>query len=888
MRAPSVHLIVQPPSRAESLLDWLGLAYLLFSLVLSVYCVLLFGPYTSNRFFWPDFDTDSNVTHALGWRFNMELGVTSALLPAPFSLSTAAVRRTTSEDVICAIYPRLVLHTDLATIEAGIAGLRRLSNVLVMYLPTSYCFVDLARRWSLAHTAARDRRCRALYAANGAVVFETTLRNVDLPSWLQQHSALAMERIGYGVASLPGGTEWLNTMDNHSVVSMPIEAAIWRTAGLAYYDVSYSNRVVHGLDEAIAITNALGYETQFSIKALTQFIPRGAWTTSYLQSVLGYDLAALQTNQSLVRSSALFFGHTMPNQIEAYVLGYPLNALQMAVHTYLGPLASVDQRWVPPPMRLVDAVQRLAGTIAAALSQDTTLLAAYEAIPRLLLTPTPTTWADLLFYSGSPLCLYGSPGPFALESFRFDDACDVQRPLQIQLAPLSSLFAMAVLNGTVEDGACLLCPPPQRADCRRHLQAVQLLYTRLQARALIRVESNVVSDADDVSILQMVANASTPNDIQMATAAVLEGPWTFFGLGSLVDWATISREVVVFEGDVATLRLLSAMSMPVSQDLPKRDGMGSSAIYLWYASALVSLGLVLVACLLVCIKIHRPHLASRWWLFSPIVGPVWVGRSLLLVRSGTALICLATAPLDANVQTTLLQLGFQPAFSLFSQCTQALGAPPSLHFSAAAVHCLPARTLCSGAPLSAVTAGMCGLFQYAWHTRHYLFNSKLWHHLPSPQTTVPFAVPDDISSKVLSMGVLPPPPRTTVVRHWLGVGVGLTYLVLTLLGNVTYLSIVLESLANDFMWAGFNSSGVYPFLANQLNQILDTTNDSLVALADGTYADTTQAYDVPDASILFPPTSARRWLYAPSQALEDIVTLRLNAWELAPALGRWE
>ncbi|OQR90126.1 hypothetical protein ACHHYP_20236 [Achlya hypogyna] len=338
MQAPHVHLIYAPPTRWERLLEGAGIVYLVASLFSSYYCLVLFAPYLDNNFFWPDFDSSSSAMTSV---VNSHL----ADVPPPSSIVVPHAYVVTSPlGTENPIYPRLVLHTDLTTVEAGIANLRRLDTSLVLYLMTSYCWADLDRRWSLAHTLTRQRRCIDSYTTNAAVHLEAVLRNTDLTAWRLQHEALFTMRIGAAVQVLPGGAAWLENIWSHSLATSATEATVWRQANLTYFDLAYSNRVTFGIQESVVVTNAFGYAKMFNVKSLATG-PRGAWTTSYLLSVLAYDFVGPAANESLVRGSSTFFGTANPDCIQSYVLGSPLNAVQTVIYKQLGPLTTIDERW---------------------------------------------------------------------------------------------------------------------------------------------------------------------------------------------------------------------------------------------------------------------------------------------------------------------------------------------------------------------------------------------------------------------------------------------------------------------------------------------------------------------------------------------------------------
>ncbi|EQC38782.1 hypothetical protein SDRG_03741 [Saprolegnia diclina VS20] len=406
-----------------------GIAYALTSVLLSVYALRLLSPYLSNDALWASF---AETAVPLVQSFNDALALSASNVS--FNLLDRSVARwhrtRPSQVLVSAIYARKVLFEDMSVPLAAISALRTYDVSRLSYLMTGYCYVDLARRWSLAHTDRRMQRCAERYTDNGAVYLEAILRNVEFDEWYASNAASFDASIGNGVATSPGGDAWLASLHNDTWRPLPDELRVWTDAGIKAFTLQYANRIRTGINEGIGVANALGLAHTLSLKTIPSADMGTFWTTSYLFAGLQTDWNALPFNTSLVRSTPNFFGFSYPNVLEDYNVGSPMSALHRVLHDDLGPFASVDLYWVPVPAALLASVHAVHVAVGSSPVD-----AALNAIPDTTLHPTPTKWLALdhetRFLGGSPFCTFGMPLPFVQESFGFDDACASQIPLAV-------------------------------------------------------------------------------------------------------------------------------------------------------------------------------------------------------------------------------------------------------------------------------------------------------------------------------------------------------------------------------------------------------------------------------------------------------------------------
>ncbi|EQC35330.1 hypothetical protein SDRG_07042 [Saprolegnia diclina VS20] len=992
------------PVAREYLLEVAGWLYLALSLSLSVYAIDLFAPYMENGLFWPHFDA-LNTLGLLGAVLNQHLGTLhSGSNPVPIDLlaPSASIWQLASMGVNPA-YPRLLLYQELTDLAVAIPGLRRLDPSAVSFMITPYCWVDLQRRYVLAHTPRRLERCVSTDVDNGAVYLEAVLRNIDVDAWnIASGGAFATKIASSITASSAEGASWVDAMYHHTLLAIDDERAYWEARGLGRFQLQYGNRVQLGINENVAIMNALGITYDLPVTSIRALRRGASWTTSYMYQSLGNDLNAIWPNQSLVVNTATYFGWEDMDELVAYDVGMPLNAVNQVITLSLGPLNSIDLRWLRVPPRLADAVSQFDAQLYDLVANNATLYEALASLPLLNAVVVPYKWQDpsLRFVSGNLMCSNGAPMPFVLRAFGFDDACGTQVPAEFPLSAMNTLFALHMVDGQLDDICAQV--PTQVALCERLLPHLTYVY-RLLAPFLSHIDHVSLHELQ-LAKVQVVLNGSA---LSLQTVLLLGERFDFFGYINVYDWAHNIREALAFEGDVRTLHLVSYAYTPLS---PPSIGIRTNTNvgkYLWITSSVVTgvLGAIGCLCLLLVCR-HRPRPGTTpWFLFSRLVSSVWLNRTLLGVRAMTALLCLSTAPLvPMVVHSDVWQLQWQPRSMLASavlaseaswltyvayevlhpltsgythhaamgsavitwgmvllvdawapvkvaasvhrrcdlfnmdwqlECCSAsvrigsfdqlvslvllqlfgvfvgyvvavcvkrcrrhrptvapLQRPPSLLLQGS-VHAFGANTTPT---LNFAASAMAGLFLTTWDGAYCVFDINRWMYLPLEvvQESVPFmgrhltVFTTIVSSAFGSMPALHRVSNATPVtlstslevfaacasqRFWHLVG--FLYVMGTLSSNIAYFNVVLTSLSNDYGWAGYNSSGMQPFLANVFNRQLLLASSleqrSPLMLDDPGLGDTSQLYNGSSTVITWSDGAARRQLYASSRLLTEVV-----------------
>ncbi|EQC32713.1 hypothetical protein SDRG_09686 [Saprolegnia diclina VS20] len=631
--------------------DLAGWLYVVWSTAWSVYGLILFFPWTQNDLYWPGFD---NVYPLFQSILNTQL----ALLPnATLDIRDIAAPRYRVYDRLATgvspVYPRYLVYQELTSPQTAIPSLRRMDPGYLNYMITPYCWVDLNRRWSIAHTSKRLERCRLSDTDNAAVYLEAVLRNTRLDVWLGQNYDSFYNKIAAGVTDL-GGASWVAAIVDHQWLSIADELDVWYRRGLVRFELQYGNRVQIGLDDQIQIHTALGTTFAYPIQAIPALNRGPSWTSSYMYMALFNDFNALSSNQSLVLNSALWFGANGNRQLESYDVGLPLNRVFQLVHDAVGALDDIDLRWVRVPDDLRVAVTTFQAHLFEAL-ENADVARAVDDLSTLPLATVPTQWQDpsLCFLGGNPMCSYGAPLPFPQRSFAFDDACGTQAPILDVWTPFNGLFAHMMLGGD----ASRVCAhvPSATAACVRQLDATARAYRLLLTTTMNRTVLDAAAQAVlplHLSVMQFVLDAN--DTLYIDHIDLLHGDFTFFGWLRVYDWATLQREAIRFEGDHDAMTLLSytyALLPSASNGL-----LYSASWYLWFVSSTVSLVLCLVALLATMLWLLTRTAHAQWTVFNRIVPAIWLNRSALVVRSITAVLALSTASVQPRTNHGATQL----------------------------------------------------------------------------------------------------------------------------------------------------------------------------------------------------------------------------------------
>ncbi|RHY27421.1 hypothetical protein DYB32_006788 [Aphanomyces invadans] len=675
-----------------------GLVYVVLSMACNVGYLVLLAPHASNDHWWRRFNVSGTQTFVADV-FNAQLHVGHATGPVDLlSLtSTKAYDMATTFVDVRRSTARQYLLSPIA-FSAAIDTIRRNGVAENLRVPTQYCWADLGRRFEMAHTAGRQRRCAASDKwTNAALVLASVLRNIDVRVLLaSEYAAMLDHTVLHGIAGLStAGQEWVDSIvwaRNASVggfveATVEAEAAAWRAAGFTRWSLQLQNLVVAGFDESIDVVNALGMRQPFQIyHEATYSHTIAGWTTSLANPGFWNDLGTCESLKcSLVRGT--------PNSIDAMAIDWDVESNGplpdgtgsggsgigvVLMHAHMGPYSSVDMELVAIPVSLAAYYDAFRRDLFAALGQDDRVATAFSAqVDRAVVDAAPWSRREYWFYGGNPMCPKGTRQPFVQPSFGFSDDCSKQIADGVALERMAVLFALATtaasssrLQDDPQRGARLCALAATTAPLCEHALALasrthDLLTPHWTSQTIAMKDTAVVDTMElQISTLQF---ATARNDtvarvpellVQLVAGDGGSEPdasslWPFFGWITLYEWLDGRREVFDFQGDVGRFKLMSA-PLPFQSMVANPAQLPHSACkYVHYISIYVSMVLVGVAIVAsmaglasLCSTARSPGHLSHWIFFNRVVGSVWVGRPMLCIRGMTAVMVLATAPID--------------------------------------------------------------------------------------------------------------------------------------------------------------------------------------------------------------------------------------------------
>ncbi|RHY08682.1 hypothetical protein DYB36_011521 [Aphanomyces astaci] len=335
---------------------------------------------------------------------------------------------------------------------------------------------------------------------------------------------------------------------------------------------------------------------------------------------------------------------------------------------------------------------------------------AADAIQGTTLSPTPPSWTrqDRLFYGGNPLCLRGAPQVYVQNTFGFHDLCDKQTPLSLDYNLHASLFAIEATKRVQVDDICAVVAAPE--SCRRLCQSILEVEKHLPP-----VPASFTALFDDVfhqvtllnvGIMQFASSVDGFNMTILFEPLLQDPAFQFFGWFFIYEWVSGRREVVRFDGDVASLTLMSVAESPV-QFFSGAESIASATHGLYYVVVYVTaiLATICTASLVSTLAFGTSKLQTSEFLwFNHVVGSVWIGRPLLLLRGGTAILVLSTTQLHlATINGVHSHFEFRPRH-WFSTCVIAGEATWALYVAVDFLTVVTSHFTRSYAPLSCVIA----------------------------------------------------------------------------------------------------------------------------------------------------------------------------------------
>ncbi|RHY26685.1 hypothetical protein DYB32_007367 [Aphanomyces invadans] len=629
-----------------------GFAYLAITLALSARFVVTLGEYTTNDFYWANFNT-TGMQSFLADLCNAKLPLVYVPTLIDFNRSMAIPKDYSGANTRVVVSPARARSFLLQSIphDQIIPALQATPFAINLLYPVPHCWVDFNRSFEMAHTAKRQRRCELNDRDNAAVYLESILRNAKFTDVVQSATFLDLNFTVFdALYKSDAGHTWMKYLTTHQVASVATEAATWTSAGLTRWVTQMSNAFQQGLVETITVVNALGIASTITIGNVPYRARGGAyWTTLKASFGIWNDLSICNMfiGCSLVRGASNHFealGIDWDNDI---VIGGMTSPVIELTRRYIGPYGSLDLRFVPVPTVLLDQVAEFQRAYYDRLQQNAVAMASYRSFSLAQVDPIPPLWHDMEFYGGNPMCTKVQPEPYVRETFGFYESCDSSATYSVVLGRDSAVFAlqaMAFPSNAVRR-ICATCRTAQ-VGCGAALDGADTILSNLGGSI---GNPDVPSAIDHLTKMNitMIQFASHNQSKVLLTQSMLDGAelWDFFGWVSMYDWVQGTREVYTFEGDEASVTLVSPYSASAEMTANSLEVPKSACKYMWYLAAYVTFVLTSVGALMVLfgtlIRFRTdPHQSFQ---FNRVVGSVWIGRPLLLLRGMTAATVLSTS-----------------------------------------------------------------------------------------------------------------------------------------------------------------------------------------------------------------------------------------------------
>ncbi|RHY72391.1 hypothetical protein DYB30_007802, partial [Aphanomyces astaci] len=652
-----------------------GCLYIVLSVLCSCGYLALLHPSLSNDVWWHNYTT--SVDQALAIDMFNTLLATQTSGPVDLLAPRATVDKlysTSSMSTFTSLQStrgRRLVTTELTSIPYAVENLRALDPVELGWMGTQYCWVDFDRQFELAHTSSRQRRCLAHYKRNGAVYLEAVVRNqnwANLMTHIGGDDGLFTVAILDWLDQTEAGQRWITATSNARITTtVADEVAYWEAHLLTSFTLQWQNDFITGLSDLLTLENALGMQYNVLLSRMPSKL--ATWTSIVMYCAFYNDMYFMHwQNRSLIRSANNSFLQAPPLNYEV-ALGMSeatdgATVQIRAFRTIVGPFFSVDTWILPVPLSAVDMYQAFQTEVRQVMSESASVETAVSTISvATTLMPTPLAWSDqtLWFFGGNPMCLYGQPQRFLQQTFGFDDSCDDQLPLTVVVTRYAALFSVLVMKqhdkSHIAETMCSLDVAPRK--CQGYIN------TWTQVRDLIALPTLLSTDqvlldirALDVGIMQFASSepSSTEGQGMILFQRLLDASaFDFYSWVMVFDWIEGLREVVRFDGDAQSMTLMSMRNVPVA--------FASSSTYvsavsrgIIYFLGYVSMVLTVVGIWCVLATVSAVQKSSRTspnlvW-FNHVVGAVWIGRPLLLLRGVTAILFLSTAQLHVTTGTT--------------------------------------------------------------------------------------------------------------------------------------------------------------------------------------------------------------------------------------------
>ncbi|KAF0699574.1 Aste57867_9862 [Aphanomyces stellatus] len=645
-----------------------AVGFLIASAVSSALFFYVLKDQLSNDFLWQGFNSTGLQPFLVDW-YNTELNYNPAESTL-LQLNQGAMARYyngTSASVAVSTFYAATMQFETLSLLATVRGLRNTDPCALPWVATQYCWVDFARQWSMANTAARQSRCQ-LMQANGAVYLEAWFGNTDWTAltkcWGPALDHGILDYIGHAV----GGPEWLAGIHNQRTPND--EVAYWKAHHITTYVVQWQNYKSLGVVETVDVQSAMGLKSPLTLKAST-----GAYRFAFQTSMpmywgLASDLGVVAHNSSLSlvgNSPSFLFANVSMEAllVQQQYISMPLDAGLALVRAAIGPFGSIDLVHMACPPTLLQLVHAFAtvdtATLLATPAAQTPLASTSQQIPLV-----PTAWLQNYAVSrgGSILC----PANAASRPLQQNGLCtwfsatsSCGSIFSENLYPTRAHSVVALIaSGAYQP--CATCPtlaqicaktttPPE--PCLQDFLPVQSWITSYMPASAIQtlvqdaaaIQTTLRALAIEVVQYAQVNATSAVELLRMNVLAPADPYFQLFGWYLLVEWATGVREVVSMQGDGGTINTLSTYLQP-SSSVPNPLEIPQNLVYycqlcIEYTTAVVFI--ITFFSLAYTVASHGYIEGLNMAEINRVGGIVWVGRPLLFLRSLVAILILSTA-----------------------------------------------------------------------------------------------------------------------------------------------------------------------------------------------------------------------------------------------------
>ncbi|KAH9192358.1 hypothetical protein AeNC1_005672, partial [Aphanomyces euteiches] len=630
---------------------WSGVVYLIFTLGCSIGYLFLLAEVTTNDYWWREFNSTGGQTF-LADVFNARTNFGQL---GDFDLMAAVLRKNysgskTSIDLRPVITRRLLLSP--IPLDVAVKTIRANTLYENIYTVVPYCWVDLKRRFEIAHTVQRQRRCESNKQENAAVYLETLLRNVETKDLTQSSFGIQLNQtILTPLLLLNEGPEWVKALKSLTRLSLEDEVALWQQYGLMHYKIEYQNRFMYGLDNSITVVNALGVVQSMKVHSSSYWdLSTARWTVRILYWGLWNDMTTCITlGCSLLRKSNNSLQALVGNQDTIFTSG-STSAAGDLMRASVGPFGRWDIHYIVPPRILLRIVAQFQSHFYRLMDLTPSLGLLYESIEDLDIDVVPPAWKGpgMIYFGGNFACAcLSSSTPYPQTQFSFDGTCQEQTRFSIHFDPTSVLFATLMSNIALNEISSLCSSSSSLANvCSASIVAALEMTPAMLPLPINSTDVQTAVELVKTLNVNFYQMASRNTSMTLLKQAILSNDaWSFFGWIALYDWVDGTREVLNFEGDNGNITIMSARTALISMAANSLELPESACLYFWGAALYVT-GLSIVVSSLLLVYGTRHHSYSdghNLFYFNRVFGSAWVGRPFCFIRGITAVLILSTS-----------------------------------------------------------------------------------------------------------------------------------------------------------------------------------------------------------------------------------------------------